>query len=471
MSKVLLVSANTERAPYPVSPLGLSVVATAAEERGHEVRVYDGMFMGGAALTGVLTEFEPDVVGISVRNIDDVVMDDCTRYVESTWREFVEPIRRWGKATLVLGGAGFGIFPGSLMVLWGAHFGVVGEGERVFPALLDALEGGGDPALIPGVVSRGGGSIEIAQPRIEGGALEVPRARIDTHVDYSPYRARGSYPIQTKRGCARRCVYCAYPAIEGRVYRTRTARDVVDEMVEVAARLGDIPFEFVDSTFNDPPGHAEAICREIIARGRSFRLRTMGVNPAGVTDDLIELMRAAGFAQIDCTPDSASPRMLASLRKGFTRAKLEEAADVIAARRMPTMWFFVLGGPGEDEATLEETFSFIDERIDPMDLVHLTEGLRIYPGTGLHEVALDEGVVEPGDDLLEPVFYISPMGVRRLNELVREFTATRHNCLRAAESTPEPEMVREALEMREREGLEDEPMFRTLLRIRKRRFE
>ena len=57
--------------------------------------------------------------------------------------------------------------------------------------------------------------------------------------------------------------------------------------------------------------------------------------------------------------------------------------------------------------TLEDTLRFAAWRLSRGDAVYLTVGLRIYPGTTLHRVALDEGVVERGDPLLVPRFYFS----------------------------------------------------------------
>ncbi len=39
------------------------------------------------------------------------------------------------------------------------------------------------------------------------------------------------------------------------------------------------------------------------------------------------------------------------------------------------------------------------------DAVYVTVGLRVYPGTTLHQIALAEGTVAPGDSLLAPAFY------------------------------------------------------------------
>ena len=76
---------------------------------------------------------------------------------------------------------------------------------------------------------------------------------------------RGAYSVQTKRGCYHKCIYCTYPLIEGRNYKIRDAEAVADEIDQAYRRLGNVTFEFVDSTFNDPKNHAENICREITA--------------------------------------------------------------------------------------------------------------------------------------------------------------------------------------------------------------
>ena len=467
MGKVLLVNSNTETAPYPVPPLGLCLVARRASER-YEVRVHDGVARGGDALAELLASFAPDYVGVGVRNIDDVVMAAPAYFVDDIAEAFVRPIRSWGRAPLILGGAGFSVFPQELLALYGADYGIVGEGEEAFDALLGTLDRGGDPLAIPGVVARGGrGAPRPAQPC--RGVLTLPESLIDAIVDYAPYRERGSYPVQTKRGCAHRCAYCAYPLIEGREYRLRDPGEVVDEIRAIRERLGDVSVEIVDSTFNDPAGHAEAICRELARRELRVRLRTMGVNPAGVTDELVSLMRRAGFAQIDCTPDSGSPRVLAALGKNFDRPRLERAATILAAHEMPTMWFLVLGGPGETRDTIRETFDFVDRFVQPEDMAHVTTGVRIYPGTALAALAADEGVVAPGQSLLRPAFYVSPaLGREALEAAVAEEIAQRPNCVPAAESTPDPEMIREALRLRAALGLK-EPMFRSLLRVRRRR--
>lgn len=466
MSRILLINTNIVKAPYPVPPLGLCLLAERLATR-REVRVFDGTFAGNDGLVEAVRSFAPDYVGLGIRNIDDMNLAAPSEYLDDIERLFVRPLRDATRATVILGGSGFSLFAEPLLRRFQVEWGVVGEADAALPALLDRLDAGQDAGDLAGVVRLQNDTVVFGASVCSAGVLDVPFSRIERWIDFTPYRRLGAYPVQTRRGCAHGCTYCTYPAVEGRAYRLRPVQAIVDEIEDIGQRLPGATIEFVDSTFNDPPGHAESICAEIVRRGLKLRLRTMGINPGGITDELFTLMKAAGFAQIDCTPDSASPRVIRAMGKNFAPEALTRAAGLIARHRMPTTWFFLFGGPDEDLETVRETFAFIDQYVRPEDLVLMGAGLRVYPRTGLHRRALREGIVRPDDPLVVPAFYVSPaVGRERMLAILREAARTRPNCLPPGESTPDARMLKEAVEMRVREGL-DEPMFVTLLRLRR----
>lgn len=455
MIRVLLIHTNQLQAPYPVPPLGLALLAERLQSLA-EVRIHDGTFHGAEGLTDTLQAFAPDVVGLGIRNIDNMVPQRIEEYLDGIEETFVRPIRASGDAILVLGGAGFSLFPQALMQRFEADHGVVGEGEEAFASLIEALSKGRPTARL--------------HTRVCGSpaAGETGASRLERWVALDPYRDRGSYPIQTKRGCAQRCVYCTYPGIEGTSYRCRDPEAIADEIEAAAQQVGtvggDMTFEFVDSVFNDPPGHAEAVCDAVARRATPVRLRTMGLNPRGVGDDLLVRMRRAGFTQVDCTPDSAAPAVLRGLRKGFAVEDLEAAAGAIRRARMPCMWFLLFGGPGETARTFDQTLSFIDRSVDPEDLVYMAAGLRIYPNTPLRRLAIEQGVVEADDDLVRPRFYFSPdLGEDDARERILEAARQRPNCVPSWETRPPPELMRRARELHRGPG---DPMFRAMLRAR-----
>jgi radical SAM superfamily enzyme YgiQ (UPF0313 family) len=431
------------------------------------VEVYDGMFDEGRALESVVNRFQPDFIGCSIRNIDSMSIQTKDFFLDKVNEVFIKPLKRASSAPIILGGSGFSIYPYETLDYLEVNYGIIGEGEETFTELLQAMESNTDLTLIKGVACRDFQEGLKQKKLTSSHPLAKYHAGIYKYIDFSAYEERGAYSIQTKRGCAHKCIYCTYPVIEGKKFRSRSAFDIVDEIQTVYNKLGNICFEFVDSTFNDPKGHAEAICHEIIRRKLKVRLRTMGINPDNTSEELFLLMKKAGFTQIDSTPDTASPLMLRNLGKNFTLERLKEMALQLMKVNIPTMWFFVFGGPGETHQTIDETFSFIDEFISEKDLVYIATSLRIYPYTKLYEIALAEKIITTEDNLLKPVFYENPQFPHEMiSRYLREKIGKKHNILFTSDARPSPEMMQQAMQIRREQGT-DEPMFRTLLRLRK----
>jgi radical SAM superfamily enzyme YgiQ (UPF0313 family) len=70
------------------------------------------------------------------------------------------------------------------------------------------------------------------------------------------------------------------------------------------------------------------------------------------------------------------------------------------------MGFLLLGGPGETRETVEESLAFADSL--RLEALKTTVGIRIYPGTPLARRAVQDGMISPEDDLLQPRFYLTP---------------------------------------------------------------
>jgi hypothetical protein len=90
------------------------------------------------ALHEAIVEFNPEIIGISVRNIDDQNMEN-PRFLLGTVKEVLSSCRKYSNATIVLGGAGYSIFPQATLDFLGADIGIQGEGESSFLTLLERL--------------------------------------------------------------------------------------------------------------------------------------------------------------------------------------------------------------------------------------------------------------------------------------------------------------------------------------------
>jgi anaerobic magnesium-protoporphyrin IX monomethyl ester cyclase len=261
---------------------------------------------------------------------------------------------------------------------------------------------------LPGLVRDRDGTVAFTPPGEDADLDSLPQPALHRWIDLARYQRHGAtIPIQTKRGCVYKCVYCTYRNVEGWGYRTREPELVADEIQELKIRAGVQHFDFVDSTFNSPPGHALQVCEAITRRQLGVQLDTTNFTPATASPELLGAMRAAGFRSLGITAESASDSVLAKLEKGFTAAKVREVAERVEKFGIKTLWIFLMGGPGETAKTVEETLAFAAWRLGRGDAVYLTVGLRIYPGTTLHKIAIAEGTVPAGSSLLDPTFYFS----------------------------------------------------------------
>ena len=391
--KVLLISPNREHLPDPAFPLGLAYIASALMRHGHEVRVLDLCFADNveAAIAADIAGFRPDVIGMSLRNIDDVAYPKQHSYLRD-YREAVAAVRRHSCAPLVLGGSGFTIMPSQFMDALGADFGITGEGERAFPQLLQDISSGKKIAE---------GCIIASRSRIR--QLDEIMPERDLFDTSSYYHLGGMLNIQTKRGCPFRCIYCTYPTVEGRKIRMRDPVAVADELEEVVEKTGARHFFIVDSIFNFPAVHAGAVCSEIIRRKLDIQWSCYA-SPAYMTEKLAEVMVRAGCTGVEFGTDSLEDTVLRKLGKNFTWKKAAKASEVCRKSGLRFCHFVFAGAPGDTDETVRITIERLEE-LRPDAAVVMT-GIRIFPGTVIADAAQqDLGIADPG---LEPVFYLSP---------------------------------------------------------------
>lgn len=396
--KVLLVSANTLKEPYPVYPIGLDYVAAAVSAH-HDVQIADMNALGGCeALREVIGAFSPDVVGVSLRNVDNTDVSDPTGFVDS-YRELVQTIRKCSAAILVLGGSGFTIYPGAFMNALEADYGIMGEGERM-ALLLEAVENGEDASAIPGVLTPGLLK-PFPGPWKEGVNRDFRGDR--PHVAFYLKRG-GMLNLQTKRGCGFRCIYCTYPHVEGSVQRLVAPEEAAEAALQLGA-AGAKYFFVTDSAFNSDAAHSMAVARAFIEAKVSIPWGAY-FTPVEPPPDYFQTMAEAGLTHVEFGTESLSDRVLASYGKPFRAHDVFKAHGSAVAAGLHVAHFFLLGGPGETSDTLDETLGRLDG-LEKSALFFFC-GMRIYPNTRLFDIAAREGQATEGNDAATPFFYRSP---------------------------------------------------------------
>ena len=400
--KVLLLSANTEKVNMLTVPWGLACIATSIRRKGHEVYFLDLLLENDsqAAIGNVISKATPDLIGVSVRNIDDQNRKNPIFFLEKV-KQTVAWCREFSQAPIVLGGAGYSIFPMACLDYLGADMGVQGEGEVVFAELLNRIQQGMDFSDLPGLYRKG--QNQPPERYFARKLSDLPLPDVDI---LEPYLAMGQdlwLPVQTRRGCFMRCSYCSTGVIEGFDLRRRSP-DIVIEHLSRYSQAGFRRFYFVDNNFSIPKSHALEISRGIVKRGLDIIWRCI-LNPMQVDEELVVAMAEAGCREVSIGFESGCGKILKNMNKHFTLKDIRGTARLLSRHGIRRMGFLLLGGPGETRESVQESLAFAESL--ELESLRVTAGIRIYPHTQLARQAVEEGVISSDDSLLFPRFYFA----------------------------------------------------------------
>lgn len=425
--KVLLISANTEQINMPVLPLGMAYVAAAAQNAGHEVNTANLMAAQDIRrpLKAAVQGFEPEVIGISVRNIDDQVMENPVFLLDPV-KKVIAECRRLSDAPIVLGGAGYSIFPRRVLDYLKADMGIQGEGETAFVMLLERLERQADVSAIPGLCLPAAGGRQKSQFVKDLDDHPRPLPNVHLHLPCNAKDEEIWIPVQTRRGCPMDCSYCSTASIEGRIMRRHSVAWVL-EFLRRYADAGFKRFFFVDNTFNFPLSYAKVLCEQMIAAGLNIQWRCI-LYPWKVDEALVAKMAQAGCREVALGFESGSAQILKRLNKRFGPDDVRRISTMLAKHKIHRLGFLLLGGPGETRQSVEKSLYFADSL--ETEAMKITTGIRIFPHTLLHRIAVDQGLIALDDDLLFPRFYLAAGLQGWLEEIVGRWLERRSNWMK-----------------------------------------
>jgi radical SAM superfamily enzyme YgiQ (UPF0313 family) len=400
---------NTNRIKPAIAPIGLEYVAEAVNAAGHHVEVLDLCWADdwGSAIASFFERTSFALVGITLRNTDDSAFASRQSFL-AEFAEIASTIRRRTDALIVLGGVGFSVMPEQVLMLCEADAGVWGSGEIALLELANRIEAKQEWRDLPNLVWRRDGECHRNPPFARPLTNLPPMTR--RWVDNSRYlREGGQAGIETKRGCPCPCVYCADPIAKGKKLQTRPPEAVVDELERLLAQ-GIDHIHTCDSEFNIPEWHAYEVCREIVRRQLGDKLRWYAYcAPVPFSPELPKLMHSAGCVGINFGVDNGDGEMLRKLRRDFTPDDILNATRACKETGMAVMLDLLLGSPGESRESIIRTVELM-RRAEP-DRVGVAVGARVYTGTELADVVMQEGLREGlvgGNGLLEPLFFLDP---------------------------------------------------------------
>lgn len=278
----------------------------------------------------------------------------------------------------------------------GADYILTGEADRRAGQLVEALQrvaGKEELVKIDGL-----GSSEFFNPPIEAindlDRLPFPAWDMFPIENYwglrfahGPLTTSRYLPLLTSRGCPYPCKFCVVPATNNQRWRSRSAKNVVDEIEQFKAKFGvdEFHIEDLDPTISDE--RIREICREIIRRNLKVTWKiAAGTKVETIRDnETIDLMAEAGCRYISISPETGSPRLLKLMRKPFN---LEHAVALVKRmnqKGIRSQACFVLGFPTENKEDRQLTFKLVHDLtrqgIDEIALFIITP----VPGSAIYE--------------------------------------------------------------------------------------
>jgi len=416
--RTLFISTNRSREIMPPLPLGIASLVPYLDPRRHPFQVLDLMFEARPrqALRRALKDFEPEVAAFSIRNLENQLMVKPEYFLPEI-KGWVDEVRSQSQAKVIMGGAAVSVLPEAIFRYLEPDAGIAGEAEEVIAPLLDGLEAGQIPPNLPGLMLRTGGVVRV-KPNAQAPDLNrllIPNRRC---LQLETYRKNGSGPnLVSKRGCAFGCIFCDTPVSEGRNIRAKSPGRLADE-VKSLLELGFEECFITDPIFNYPPGYAEAVAEEFIRHGFITKW-TATLHPRFLSAEQLGLLKKAGLAVVLLGSDHASAEMLDAYNKQITPEELIAADSLLQQAEIPYFISLLFGGPGESKDTVAQALDLVAS-LHPR-LVTIRIGIRIYPGTPLYRIALQEGRLKAGADLLKPFFYLA----QGAEDWIVEFTQQR----------------------------------------------
>ena len=233
---------------------------------------------------------------------------------------------------------------------------VSGEGDVVFPRLVERVLAGQPFADLPGVYTR-------TSPEAVARASHPPNAPSPRHLDDLPWpdfddffaqlaasglgpAARPRLILETARGCwwgaRQHCTFCGLNGA-GMAFRSKSPDRAVDELRSVARRHPGVPIGMADNILD--LGYLKTVLPRLAGEGLGLEL--FFEVKANLKKDELRALRAAGVTSIQPGIESLSDEVLKLMRKGVTGLQNVQLLKWCRELGVWPFWNLLWGFPGE----------------------------------------------------------------------------------------------------------------------------
>jgi anaerobic magnesium-protoporphyrin IX monomethyl ester cyclase len=377
---------------YPeglIVPLGLLYLASYLRKKIPEIEfiVIDAPLedLNDKEVAEKIRAFNPDLVGLTGLTYH-------TPHVQSSAREIK---RLLPDVPIIAGGAGVSSDPADVLKEKAIDFGVLGEGEDAFYALIKIIEAGEVTDNLTSVAYRNtdGKVVWNKDHRLIEDPDDIPFPAYDLlsvekyftspkRTAQSPvYISKRILPILSSRGCPLKCVFCHDTL--GKKFRHRSPDNIVNEIIWLQKTYNFEELEIVDDIFNFDIKHAKLVFKKLIEADLGLKIAfPNGIKYEMVDDEFLELFKQCGGYRIAFGIESADPEGQKIVKKKTDVVRLTKIINQADKMGYFTSGFFQLGLPGETKEQMLNTVKFALGSKLHTAMFHLTTP---FPGTPMYE--------------------------------------------------------------------------------------
>lgn len=372
---------------FGLNPLGIQYIARYLNTHGHSAFALDAE-IGGLTIDDIIDyieEIDPEIIGLSTMTMSYLSSLKLSSAIKAKFKDKI----------IVLGGPHVSsVYAEVLEDSELIDYAIYGEGEEAMLGLVEALSGRGKLEAVPNLLWRHNGKIRLNSSKsiddLDG--LPYPLIEDIVNVDIEkypyqvPYASYKPISIIASRGCPYSCTFCCAHNIHGRRVRYRSVENILAEIEDKIKRYNTRYIIFKDSTFTLNREWVSGICRGIIDRGLKIRWRC-NTRVDVLDNELLNLMKRSGCEMIQFGIESASPRVLKTLKKGFTIEQALKTLRLVKKHHIYAHLSFMIGNPGETEQDIANILPFLMKTKPEFMRVFVT---TYYPGTELYEQNKDQ---------------------------------------------------------------------------------
>jgi len=396
-------------------PQGMLSIAAFLLREGHDVFVYDCLGPGAPVEVNkqvqAILAFQPQMVGFSTTTSS---FPDAAGIAQNLKEQNPGIIT-------VCGGVHVSALREKLLAAYPAFdYFAAGEGE----VTMSELAAGMEPAAISGLICREAGVAVANAPREHIADLDslpfpayeklsgFPR---DYHLPLFSYAQTPGATMITSRGCMFQCSYCDRSVFK-KGFRYNSAAYIYEHMKYLRDKFGVRHVNIYDDLFTANRKRIVELCEKLAQKplGMNFNC---AVRVGYTDDDLLRMLKTAGCLMVSLGIESADPEMLERHKSGVSLDAVRDTVRRIQAAGLRAKGLFMMGLPGETEASIRRTSDFIIALgLDDMNMAKFTP----FPGAPLWSTIRDEGIFEEDWRLMNCLnFVFIPRGIESREKLDR----------------------------------------------------